>query len=57
MRGGWSVRQHGRQIGTRFYERTALSRNKAAMLAKAQQPKRKDAGFVLKRTYPFTARG
>jgi predicted nuclease of restriction endonuclease-like (RecB) superfamily len=32
LRGGWSVRQLDRQIATRFYERTALSRNKAAML-------------------------
>jgi hypothetical protein len=28
-RGGWSVRQLDRQISTLFYERTALSRNKA----------------------------
>ena len=32
LRGGWSVRQLDRQIGSQFYERTALSRNKAAML-------------------------
>jgi len=32
LRGGWTVRQLDRQIATRFYERTALSRNKAAML-------------------------
>lgn len=32
LRGGWSVRQLDRQISTMFYERTALSRNKAAML-------------------------
>lgn len=32
LRGGWSVRQLNRQISTMFYERTALSRNKAAML-------------------------
>jgi hypothetical protein len=30
MRGGWSVRQLARQINSQFYERTALSRNKAA---------------------------
>ena len=29
LRGGWTVRQLDRQIGTQFYERTALSRNKA----------------------------
>ena len=34
LRGGWSVRQLDRQIGSQFYERTALSKNKAAMLAK-----------------------
>jgi predicted nuclease of restriction endonuclease-like (RecB) superfamily len=34
LRGGWSVRQLARQIGSQFYERTALSRNKAAMLTK-----------------------
>jgi len=34
LRGGWSHRQLSRQIGTQFYERTALSKNKAAMLAK-----------------------
>lgn len=34
LRGGWSVRQLERQISTQFYERTALSRNKAAMLKK-----------------------
>ena len=34
LRGGWNVRQLKRQIGTQFYERTALSRDKAAMLRK-----------------------
>jgi predicted nuclease of restriction endonuclease-like (RecB) superfamily len=32
LRGGWSIRQLDRQIGSQFYERTALSRNKAALL-------------------------
>ncbi len=32
VRGGWTVRQLRRQIETQFYERTALSRNKSAML-------------------------
>jgi predicted nuclease of restriction endonuclease-like (RecB) superfamily len=36
LRNGWSVRQLDRQIATRFYERTALSKNKAAMLQKAR---------------------
>ncbi|MBI5528262.1 MAG: DUF1016 domain-containing protein [Deltaproteobacteria bacterium] len=34
VRGGWPVRQLDRQISTQFYERTLLSRNKAAMLQK-----------------------
>jgi predicted nuclease of restriction endonuclease-like (RecB) superfamily len=34
LRGGWTVRQLDRQIQSQFYERTALSRNKAAMLKK-----------------------
>ncbi len=36
LRSGWSVRQLDRQINSQFYERTALSRNKAAMLRKAE---------------------
>lgn len=43
LRGGWSVRQLGRQISTQFYERAFLSRNKAAMLEKAGQPDARDA--------------
>ena len=38
LRGGWSVRQLDRQINSQFYERTALSRNKAAMLSKGGKP-------------------
>ena len=34
LRSGWTVRQLERQISSQFYERTALSRNKTAMLAK-----------------------
>lgn len=37
LRGGWSVRQLNRQIGSQFYERTALSKNKAAMLVKGEK--------------------
>ncbi len=37
LRGGWSVRQLDRQIGSRFYERTALSKSRAAMLADGQR--------------------
>lgn len=43
LRGGWSVRQLERQIGSQFYERTALSKNKAAMLARAAVSKPVDA--------------
>ena len=42
VRGGWSVRQLNRQIGTLFYERTALSRDKAAMLTKGAKPRPED---------------
>ncbi len=38
MRGGWSVRQLDRQIATQFFERTQLSRNKAAVLRRGQTP-------------------
>ncbi|MBA3924129.1 MAG: DUF1016 domain-containing protein, partial [Nostocaceae cyanobacterium] len=38
LRGGWSVRQLDRQVSTQFYERSLLSRNKAAMLEKATHP-------------------
>ncbi len=38
LRCGWSVRQLDRQVNSQFYERIALSRNKAAMLQKAEQP-------------------
>lgn len=43
LRGGWSVRQLDRQIGSQFYERTALSKNKAAMLTKGTVAKPEDA--------------
>ena len=42
LRGGWSVRQLDRQIDSQFYERTALSRNKAAMLTKGGETKPED---------------
>jgi predicted nuclease of restriction endonuclease-like (RecB) superfamily len=41
-RGGWSVRQIDRQISTLFYERTLLSKNKAAMLKKGEKAKPED---------------
>ncbi|MDB5385949.1 MAG: hypothetical protein JWM11_1595 [Planctomycetaceae bacterium] len=42
LRGGWSVRQLGRQISTLFYERTLLSKNKSAMLRKGSEPEAND---------------
>ncbi len=36
IRCGWTVRQLDRQIGSQFYERIALSKNKAAMLERAE---------------------
>ena len=43
LRGGWSVRQLDRQINSQFYERTALSKDKAKMLRKGEQPQPADA--------------
>jgi predicted nuclease of restriction endonuclease-like (RecB) superfamily len=42
LRGGWSVRQLDRQIASQFYERTALSKNKATMLTKGAAAKAED---------------
>lgn len=42
LRGGWSVRQLDRQISSRFYERTLLSKNKAAMLKKGNKKTKTD---------------
>ena len=46
LRGGWSVRQLDRQVGTLFYERTALSKNKAKMLAGGTKARPEDAVSV-----------
>jgi len=43
IRGGWSVRQLNRQINSMFYQRTALSRNKAAMLTKGVKSRQDDS--------------
>ena len=43
IRGGWSVRQLDRQISTQFFERTAHSRQKTAMLARGQRVRPEDA--------------
>ena len=37
LRGGWPVRQLDRQIAAQCYERTALSRNEAALIKKAKR--------------------
>ncbi len=42
LRGGWSVRQLDRQIASQFYERTALSKNKAAMLTSGHKQRPQD---------------
>jgi hypothetical protein len=42
LRGGWSVRQLQRQIDSQFYERTALSKNKAGMLTKGARARPED---------------
>ena len=42
LRGGWSVRQLDRQIGSQFYQRTALSKNRAAMLTGGQKKRPED---------------
>ena len=42
LRGGWSVRQLDRQINSQFYERTALSKNKAAMLTRGRRARPED---------------
>ncbi len=43
IRGGWSVRQLDRQIGTQFFERTAHSRRQPAMLSRGQKALPQDA--------------
>ncbi len=43
LRGGWSIRQLKRQMNSMFYERTLLSKNKAAMLTKHTKAKPEDA--------------
>jgi predicted nuclease of restriction endonuclease-like (RecB) superfamily len=43
LRGGWTIRQLDRQIQSQFYERTALSRDKAALLRKGASPQASDS--------------
>ena len=42
LRGGWSGRQLDRQINSQFYERTALSKNKAAMRTRGRKVRPED---------------
>ena len=42
LQGGWSVRQLDRQIDSQFYERTALSKNKPALLTKGRRAQSED---------------
>lgn len=42
LREGWTVRQIERQIHSQFYERTALSKNKAALLAQGKETRAED---------------
>lgn len=42
LRCGWSTRQLSRQIESQFYERTALSRNKAKILKSGEKPQLSD---------------
>ena len=43
LRGGWTGRQLERQIGSQFYERTALSKNKATVLARGAASRAEDS--------------
>lgn len=43
LSGGWTIRQLDRQVQSQFYERTALSRNKATILTKGRRTKPDDA--------------
>jgi predicted nuclease of restriction endonuclease-like (RecB) superfamily len=43
LRGGWTIRQLDRQIESQFYQRVALSHNKAAMLKKEEMGQPGDA--------------
>lgn len=43
LRGGWTVRQLDRQVGSQYFERTALSRNKVAILRKGALTRPEDA--------------
>ncbi len=46
IRGGWSIRQLDRQIGTQFYERAVRSKRPAALMARGQAALPEDAVSV-----------
>jgi len=46
IRGGWSVRQLDRQIGTQFFERSLGSKRRDEFLAKGRRPKPEDETAV-----------
>jgi predicted nuclease of restriction endonuclease-like (RecB) superfamily len=46
IRGGWSVRQLDRQIGTQFYERSLGSKRRDDFLARGRRPKPEDETAV-----------
>ena len=46
IRGGWSVRQLDRQIGTQFYERAVRSTRPRALVARGRRPQPQDAVSV-----------
>ena len=46
LRGGWSVRQLDRQVGSLFYERTALAKTKARLLNTGAKARPEDAVSV-----------
>lgn len=46
LRGGWSVRQLDRQVGTLFYERTALGKNQSRIAAQGTKIRAEDVVSV-----------
>jgi predicted nuclease of restriction endonuclease-like (RecB) superfamily len=42
LAGGWTIRQLKRQVGSQFFERTAMSKNKKAMLLKGERKEAAD---------------
>jgi hypothetical protein len=58
VRGGWSVRQLDQQNGSQFYERVALTKNRAALLTNGSYEPRTVSGADHQRRNRFnTSRG